>query len=129
MNRTIFPSLWPLAILVVAAASTARAGGDDYDAMNDTEGQGPAYFGFVRDNRGLPVQGAEVTLRAKGRDPLVLKSNVLGLYRSHYSKDVQPDNVELSCAKPGYKQSEVQLRAPAGTKAMNIEINCTLQRQ
>ena len=30
-------------------AAPAFAGGDDYDAMNDTEGKGPAYFGFVRD--------------------------------------------------------------------------------
>ena len=33
----------------------ALAGGDDYDAANDTEGKGPAYFGFVRDTRGSPV--------------------------------------------------------------------------
>jgi hypothetical protein len=130
MDRTaFFFRIVFAAILFAGIATPARSGGDDYDAMNDTEGKGPAYFGFVRDNRGLPIQGAEVTLSAKGRDPLVLKSNVLGLYRSHYSKEVQPEDVELSCAKQGYKQSDVRLRAPAGTKAMNIEINCTLQRQ
>ena len=34
------------------------AGGDDYDASNDIEGAGPAYFGFVRDQRGSPVSDA-----------------------------------------------------------------------
>ena len=64
-------------------AVPAFAGGDDYDAMNDTEGKGPAYFGFVRDTRGSPVSDAQVILRPKKGEPVTLKSNVLGLYRSH----------------------------------------------
>ena len=40
-------------------AVPAWAGGDDYDAANDTEGKGPAYFGFVRDTRGSPVSDAQ----------------------------------------------------------------------
>ena len=66
------------------------AGGDDYDAANDTEGAGPAYFGFVRDDRGSPVSDAQVMLRPKTGDPVTIKTNVLGLYRSHISKDVVP---------------------------------------
>lgn len=118
------------ATLLMALSAPAFGGGDDYDAMNDTEGKGPAYFGFVRDTRGLPVPDADVTLNAKGgTQPLVLKSNRLGLYRSHLSKDVSPDDVELSCEKQGYKQTNVLRRSPPGSKEMNIEINCTLQRQ
>lgn len=105
----------------------ALAGGDDYDAMNDKEGRGPAYFGFVRDHRGSPVSNAEVILRPKSGEPVVLKSNVLGLYRSHITKDVQPADVEVSCAKSGYKQSEV-MRRPGQDQDMHVEINCTLQR-
>ena len=52
-------------------AVPAFAGGDDYDAASDAEGKGPAYFGFVRDTRGLPVADASVTLSAKGGQPLV----------------------------------------------------------
>jgi hypothetical protein len=117
------------ATFVLAACAPVMAGGDDYDAMNDTEGKGPAYFGFVRDTRGLPVADANVTLSGKGAaQPLVIKSNKLGLYRSHLSKDVAPDDVELSCEKQGYKQTNVLRRSPPGSKEMNIEINCTLQR-
>ena len=39
------------ACAAIACGLPAFAGGDDYDASNDTEGNGPAYFGFVRDNR------------------------------------------------------------------------------
>lgn len=113
-------------VLMVMTIALAHAGGDDYDAMNDTEGKGPAYYGFVRDTRGSPVRDAQVTLSAKGAEPLVLKSNVLGLYRSHISKDVKPADVELTCEKQGYKQTQVVRRG--GTTEMNVEINCTLQR-
>jgi len=118
-----------IALTIVAGAATpAFAGGDDYDAQNDTEGAGPAYFGFVRDNRGSPVSDAKVLLRPKAGEPVVLKTNVLGLYRSHVNKEVVPDDVQVSCEKSGYKQTRVFRRTPPGAKDMFIETDCTLQR-
>ena len=114
------------ALLVLAVP--ALGGGDDYDALNDEEGKGPVYFGFVRDHRGSPVADARVVLHPKSGEPLVLKSNVLGLYRSHFSKEHQPDDVTISCDKTGYKQANVARRNPPGSTDMNIETNCTLQR-
>jgi hypothetical protein len=113
--------------VALAFAATAWAGGDDYDAMNDEEGKGPAYFGFVRDHRGSPVSDAEVTLRPKTGEPVKLKTNVLGLYRSHVTKDVSPADIEVSCGKAGYRQIGVA-RRPGQDKDMHIETNCTLQR-
>lgn len=115
------------AALAASLAAPAFAGGDDYDATNDEGGRGPAYFGFVRDHRGSPVSDAQVTLRPKIGDPVVLKTNVLGLYRSHITKDVQPADVQVSCAKTGYKQAGV-MRRPGADKDMHVETNCTLQR-
>ena len=118
-------------LLVVACLGAltglAHAGGDDYDAMNDTEGKGPAYFGFVRDHRGSPVSDAQVILRPKQGEPVVLKSNVLGLYRSHLTREVAPTDVEISCGKSGYKQASV-MRRPGQNNDMHIETKCTLQR-
>jgi len=113
----------------VAGATQAYAGGDDYDAANDIKGAGPAYFGFVRDARGSPVVDAQVVLQPKKGKPVSLKSNVLGLYRGHISKDVQPDDVQISCVKAGYKQVKVNRRTPPGGTAMFIETECTMQRQ
>ena len=117
-------------LLVVAAVaalvSPAWSGGDDYDAASDTEDKGPAYFGFVRDHRGSPVAEARVVLKSKSREPVVLKTNVLGLYRSHIHKDVRPEEVEVSCDKTGYKQTQAYRRTPPG--AAMIETDCTLQR-
>ena len=106
----------------------ALAGGDDYDAANDVKGEGPAYFGFVRDARGSPVVDAQVVLQPKKGKPVSLKSNVLGLYRGHISKDVLPDDVQVSCIKSGYKQTKVNRRTPPGAKDMFIETECTMQR-
>ena len=117
-----------VAVLAAACSVPAFAGGDDYDAMNDTEGAGPAYFGFVRDQRGSPVSDAQVVLRPKTGDAVTIKTNVLGLYRSHINKDVVPDDVQVSCEKNGYKQAKVYRRTPPGAKDMFIETECTLQR-
>jgi hypothetical protein len=112
----------------IAAATQAFAGGDDYDAANDVKGAGPAYFGFVRDARGSPVTDAQVVLQPKKGKSVALKSNVLGLYRGHISKDVVPDDVQISCVKAGYKQIKVNRRTPPGGTAMFIETECTMQR-
>jgi hypothetical protein len=112
----------------LALGAQAFAGGDDYDASNDTEGAGPAYFGFVRDHRGSPVSDAQVMLHPKTGEPVALKTNVLGLYRSHINKDVSPDDVAISCEKNGYKQEKVFRRTPPGAKDMFIETDCTLRR-
>ena len=114
--------------LALPLAGAALAGGDDYDAMNDTEGAGPAYFGFVRDQRGSPVSDAQVVLRPKTGDPVTIKTNVLGLFRSHVTKDVTPDDVSVSCEKTGYRQERVYRRTAPGAKDMFIETDCTLRR-
>jgi hypothetical protein len=116
------------ATLVVTSCMPAVAGGDDYDAMNDTEGEGPAYFGFVRDQRGLPVSDAQVLLQPKSGNPVTIKTDILGFFRSHIRKDVVPDDVQITCEKSGYKQSKVYRRTPPGGKDMFIETECTLQR-
>lgn len=116
------------ACIVAASGTVVFAGGDDYDAANDTEGAGPAYFGFVRDHRGAAVSEAQVVLHPKTGDPVTIKTNKVGLYRSHISKDVAPDDVQVSCDKTGYKQTKVYRRTPPGAAAMFIETECTLQK-
>ncbi len=119
-----------LALVIGAVAAVpALAGGDDYDAANDVKGEGPAYFGFVRDARGSPVTDAQVLLQPKKGKPVTLKSNVLGLYRGHISKEVLPDDVQISCVKTGYRQTRINRRTPPGNTAMFIETECTMQRR
>jgi len=109
-------------------AGAAFAGGDEYDAAKDVEQLGPAYFGFVRDAGGTPVPDAEVTLTPKSGDAVTIKTNVLGLYRSHVRKGVSPDDVSVSCEKSGYRSVQVYRRTAPGSKDMFIETDCTLRK-
>ena len=115
--------------LSVTATTQAIAGGDDYDAANDVKGEGPAYFGFVRDARGSAVVDAQVILQPKKGKAVTLKTNVLGLYRGHINKTVLSDEVQVSCVKTGYKQTKTNRRTPPGNNAMFVETECTMQRQ
>lgn len=115
-------------LLSVPLVKVSFAGGDEYDASKDVEQLGPAYFGFVRDPRGTPVPDAQVVLQPKSGDPVTIKTNVLGLYRSHVRKGVVPDDVSVSCTKTGFKQQQVYRRTPPGSKDMFIETDCTLQK-
>ncbi|MSQ21193.1 MAG: carboxypeptidase regulatory-like domain-containing protein [Betaproteobacteria bacterium] len=119
---------WIVVTVALSTATNAIAGGDDYDAANDKENAGPAYFGFVRDNRGSPVPNAIVVLRPKTGKAVEVKTNAVGLYRSHVSKEARPDDVSVSCEKAGFKQSRVFRRTPPGSTAMFIETDCTQQR-
>lgn len=67
-------------------------------------------------------------LQLTSGDPVEIKTNVLGLYRTHVGKETAPDDVQISCAKDGYMQSRVFRRTPPGAKDMFIETDCTLQR-
>ena len=48
--------------------------------------------------------------------------------RSHVRKDVEPKDVEVSCAKAGFRQTRVYRRTSADAQARVIETECTLQR-
>ena len=114
------------AMVAVVPAPPAWAGGDEENGAPDPE-NGPSYFGFVRDKRGLGVPEASVMLRLKDGEPVVVKSNVLGLYRTHLGKDVKPDDVAVSCEKSGYKQVNITRRKQAAD-APSVETSCTLER-
>lgn len=112
--------------MLFAGAASAAAGGDGYDAVDDTAGNGPVFFGVVRDTRGLGVSDAEVILQARQGEPVKLRTNILGVYRSHVETDAAPAEVVVTCGKPGYRQAAVVRRL--GQNPRISEINCTLQR-
>lgn len=115
------------ACLLGLATTAALAGGsDEYNAEEDHEHKGPVYYGFVRDHRGSSVPGAQVMLKPKEGEPVLIKSNTLGLYRTHVN--AKPDDVQISCEKDGYKQVRVARRNAPGSRDAMIETNCTMQR-
>jgi hypothetical protein len=116
-----------LAMLIAMIAITdALAGGDDFDGPDDTAASGPSYYGFVRDTRGVGVGHADVVLTPRGGIAVTVKTNVLGLYRSHVSRTVSPADVLVSCSALGYVQVKV-VRRQGTPSARQIETSCILQ--
>lgn len=124
----------PFAVIVAAmcfAPILARAGGVSILNQDINGGaDGPSFFGFVREVGGIGINDAKVTGTLNG-GALVTATDILGLYKlPGFGKTVNPDNVQISCAKDGYKQANV-VRHPhtPGDMKDPIEIDCYLQKQ
>ena len=122
MRRTT--AVFVFCAIIACVPAPAWAGGDEDTGIVDLE-KGPSYFGFVRDKRGLGVAEASVVLKPKDGEAIMVKSNVLGLYRTHVKS--KPDDVTVSCEKSGYKQVSITRRRQAAD-AQSIETSCTLER-
>jgi len=121
------------AILAITCAVSlaAWAGGAGFgDDDDNSEEEGPSYFGFVRDTSGATVPDAKVTVGVKNRGGVVTRTDLLGTYKvPGFGKEVDPKEVEVSCDKPGYKQLRVVRRSsPSSDPKIPIETECTLQR-
>jgi hypothetical protein len=114
-------------VLSTAAGAGGSNFGDDDDPDAD---EGLAYFGFVRDTNGSTVPDAKVTVGTANRGAVVTRTDALGAYKvPGFGKDVDPKEVEVACAKDGYKQvGTLRRNSTDAVNAVIIETECTLQR-
>jgi hypothetical protein len=114
--------------LASASAGGVNLGNDDDDNNTDA---GPAFFGFVRDAGGAAVGDAKVTATLKAGGALVTRSNVMGVYKiPGMGKGVDPDSVDIACAKEGYRQANVVRRPHTADEGKDpIEVECYLQKE
>ena len=125
--RPIPPLTVVLATVTLALCVPALAGGSFDDDEHPEDGL--SYFGFVRDTRGLGVGEAKVTAVIKGGSEVVTRTDIVGVYRlPMISKDIKPDDITISCAKDGYKQTRVLQRTEPGPGVKAFEVECTLQK-
>jgi hypothetical protein len=124
-------SVATIVALTLCAPLLARAGGVSFsDDDSGSEDEGPSYFGFVREVDGPGLADAKVTAALKNGGALVTRTDIMGVYKiPGFGKDINPDDVIISCAKDGYKQASV-LRRPhaSGDSKEPIEIECYLQK-
>ena len=66
-------------------------------ATLSTRSRGRPNFGFVKDTNGAAMPDASVTLAAKGRAALIVRTNAIGAYRASFGKDVDAGDVVISC--------------------------------
>ncbi|MBV8111171.1 MAG: carboxypeptidase regulatory-like domain-containing protein [Hyphomicrobiales bacterium] len=126
-------SLASMSVGVTCMLSTALwAGGAGFgDDDDNSEEEGPSYFGFVKDTNGATVPDAKVTVGIKDRGGIVTRTDALGAYKvPGFGKDVDPRDVEIACDKQGYKQLRTlrRMRSPNADPKIPVETECTLQR-
>ena len=126
-------SVASMSISVTCILSTALwAGGAGFgDDDDNSEEEGPSYFGFVKDTNGATVPDAKVTVGIKNRGGIVTRTDALGAYKvPGFGKDVDPQDVEIACDKQGYKQLRTlrRMRSPNADPKIPVETDCTLQR-
>jgi hypothetical protein len=113
--------------LAIGFVRAGHAGGS-LDGDEPDPNAGPGYYGFVKDANGAVVADAKVMARLRG-GTFVTRTDALGAYNiPGFSKEVDPNDVEIACAQEGYKQSRVY-RRPTAPAAPAIETDCFLQRQ
>src|ERR1700730_13288106 len=98
--------------LSIAAWAGGAGFGDDDD---NSEEEGPSYFGFVKDTNGATVPDAKVSVGVKNRGGVVTRTDALGAYKvPGFGKEVDPQDIEVMCDKQGYKQLKTlrRLRPP-----------------
>ena len=123
-------SVWLVLLgLLLAAPAPVWAGGDGYEEMAEAEGPGTVFYGVVHDTRGLGMTNVAITLRPKSGAPVELKTNILGLYRSHVSNDIPPEDIEVICTTPGYTVRDTVRRQVQSDKNILVETNYTLQKK
>src|ERR1700733_4513111 len=111
-----FDRAWLRAALIVASTlafpGLPHAGGVTFTDDDNTSDEGPSYFGFVREVDGPGISDAKVTAALKDRGALVTRTDIMGVYKiPGFGKDINPDDIVISCVKDGYTQANV-LRRP-----------------
>jgi hypothetical protein len=119
-----------VAMLAMAAPGLGRAGGINFgDEDHDSSDQGPSFFGFVREVGGPGIADAKVTASLKQGGALVTRTDIMGVYKiPGFGKEINPEDVVISCAKDGYAEASID-RRPRGDDKDPVETECYLQKK
>jgi hypothetical protein len=104
--------------------------GGEMGLHDEDPDEGLVFFGFVKDGRGAPIANARVTATMKSGNTFIVQTTAAGLYRlPTFSKDINPADVVIACAKEGYKQSRVIRRPTAKANPPKpVETECRMER-
>jgi hypothetical protein len=114
------------------AGTAAWAGGSGLDEQDDADA-GTPFFGFVKDldAHGKGIADAKVTAEIKGGNAsLITRADAQGHYRlAGFGKDVNPDNVEITCSVDGYKLDRAPRRKLSNDPGAPVEVDCLMVKQ
>jgi len=113
------------------AGGLAWGGGSGLDEQDDADA-GTPFFGFVKNvTLGGTIPDAKVTAEIKGSNAaLITRADVQGHYRlSGFGKDVNPDNVAITCSVDGYKLDRTPRRKLSNDPGAPVEVDCLMVKQ
>ena len=118
-------------ILAITIFLTPAFAGEAEFEPADIHEHGNPYFGEAKDIKGLaPLENVRIKVQVKGTPRFfVVQTDAEGRFRRNgLGLDVDPEKVEFSCDKDGYRTVEVMHRKMSAAKLSPIEIECLLTR-
>lgn len=121
---------WSLAaVLCVALAAVAWAGGGEGFGPDEQEEAGHPYFGWVKDRDGNPIADAKLTVEIKA-GTIILRTNDEGHFHvAGFGASVSPDDVKFTCAKDGYKEFGATKQITSDSPTASVEVDCIMAKQ
>lgn len=117
------------ATLALTNACWAGGGGFGSDE-DDAKDAGPPFFGVVKDKDGNALADAKITATiVKSNSTLVLRADSQGhFFVRGFDKSIDPNDVQISCSKDGYRNANGAKLGPGGSSAP-IEVLCVLEHE
>ena len=115
----------------LCGGQAAWAGGSGLDEADDADA-GTPFFGFVKNvSLGGTIPDAKVVAEIKGGNAsLVTRADAQGHYRiAGFGKDVDPNTIEVSCSKEGYKLQRSVRRKLSNDPGAPVEVDCLMVKQ
>ena len=120
------------AVLVMVLAPTGSFAGDADFEGDDDHDNGAPFFGEAKDVNGLkPIDGVRVKAEVKGASfPIIISTDSEGKFKFRgFGKDVNPENVQITCGKDGYQALGVDRRQVSRAADAPVEIECLLEKK
>jgi hypothetical protein len=115
---------------ILLLAMPAMAGEADFEP-EDFHEHGHPYFGEAKDIKGLnPLPDVRIKVQVKGTMRFfIMQTDAEGRFRRNgLGTDVDPEKVDYTCEKNGFRTVEVMHRKMSSAKFSPVEIECLLVR-
>lgn len=121
---------WVPAVALAASLGISTGAWAGAGSLDEDQEEGVPFFGFVRDTKGNAIPDARVTAEFKaGGASLITRSDAAGAYSiSAFGAETNPNDVEITCNKDGYRYIETVKRNPTVTAGQPVEADCMLSK-
>ncbi len=121
---------WATSMVFVVTLGISPGAWAGAGSLDEEQEEGVPFFGFVRDTKGAAIPDARVTAEFKGGGArLITRSDAAGAYSiSSFGAETNPNDVEITCIKDGYRYVETVKRNPDVAQGQPVEADCILSK-